>query len=73
MTRIETCNFIFLQKKLKMDFAEKQLLKYGWKKGQGLGINQDGINRPITVGVKQDNQGIGVDQKGNSTFQVIEW
>lgn len=39
-------------------FAEKQLLKYGWKQGEGLGKNKDGVSKPILPVVKHNNQGV---------------
>ncbi|KAJ1816994.1 hypothetical protein LPJ60_005064 [Coemansia sp. RSA 2675] len=42
-------------------FAEQQLAKYGWKKGDGLGKDGDGIKRAITVSRRSDNRGIGSD------------
>ncbi|KAJ2685660.1 hypothetical protein GGH99_003699 [Coemansia sp. RSA 1285] len=42
-------------------FAEQQLAKYGWKKGQGLGKNREGVKRAITVSRRTDNRGIGSD------------
>lgn len=39
-------------------FGERQLLKQGWTKGHGLGLNQDGIHKPITVTIKNDNNGV---------------
>ncbi|KAL1919151.1 uncharacterized protein VTP21DRAFT_2533 [Calcarisporiella thermophila] len=40
-------------------FAEAQLSKYGWSKGQGLGKNRDGIKKAISVSQKQDTKGVG--------------
>ncbi|KAJ2846691.1 hypothetical protein IWW36_004230 [Coemansia brasiliensis] len=42
-------------------FAERQLAKYGWKQGEGLGKERDGIKRAITVSRRTDNRGIGSD------------
>ncbi|KAJ2383147.1 hypothetical protein GGI23_007212, partial [Coemansia sp. RSA 2559] len=42
-------------------FAEQQLAKYGWKKGQGLGKNSEGVKRAITVSRRVDSRGIGSD------------
>ncbi|KAJ2698416.1 hypothetical protein H4R19_005597 [Coemansia spiralis] len=42
-------------------FAEQQLAKYGWKRGEGLGRRGDGIKRAITVSRKTDTRGVGVD------------
>ncbi|CAG8450404.1 15396_t:CDS:2 [Cetraspora pellucida] len=35
---------------MKEDFAETQLKKYGWSRGQGLGKNSEGIKEPINLG-----------------------
>ncbi|KAJ3049990.1 G patch domain-containing protein 4, partial [Rhizophlyctis rosea] len=40
-------------------FAEAQMAKYGWEKGQGLGKDNEGINRAISVGFKNDTNGLG--------------
>lgn len=45
-----------------MNFAEKILSKYGWKEGQGLGKNNDGISQPLRANLKFDNAGLGVDK-----------
>ncbi|KAF9942377.1 G patch domain-containing protein 4 [Modicella reniformis] len=42
-----------------MSFAEKQLTKFGWKKGDGLGKNKDGIKKSISVVKKNDTKGLG--------------
>ncbi|KAJ2523078.1 hypothetical protein GGI11_001560 [Coemansia sp. RSA 2049] len=42
-------------------FAEQQLAKYGWKRGQGLGKHREGVKRAITVSRRTDNRGIGSD------------
>ncbi|XP_015910024.1 G patch domain-containing protein 4 [Parasteatoda tepidariorum] len=41
------------------NFARKQLEKYGWSEGKGLGKDGNGITKPIKVSIKLDNQGIG--------------
>ncbi|KAJ1991696.1 hypothetical protein GGI25_005973 [Coemansia spiralis] len=43
------------------NFAEQQLEKYGWKKGEGLGKNREGVKRAITISRRTDNRGIGSD------------
>ncbi|ALC48039.1 CG15561 [Drosophila busckii] len=45
-----------------MDFAKKILSKYGWKEGDGLGKNNDGIAAPLKASLKFDNAGLGVDR-----------
>ncbi|KAJ3180718.1 G patch domain-containing protein 4 [Geranomyces variabilis] len=41
------------------NFAQTQLAKYGWEKGTGLGKHRDGINKAISVGFKNDTDGLG--------------
>lgn len=45
-----------------MDFARKILANYGWKDGDGLGKNKDGIAKPLKATLKFDNAGFGADQ-----------
>lgn len=52
---------------VEMTFAEKQLAKYGWKKGMGLGKKNDGISEPIKVKTCKNNLGIGNDPKKHLT------
>ncbi|ORX79500.1 hypothetical protein BCR32DRAFT_294414 [Anaeromyces robustus] len=42
-------------------FAESQLKKYGWSKGDGLGKHKQGIKKAISVGIKNDTNGLGKD------------
>ncbi|XP_018329020.1 G patch domain-containing protein 4 [Agrilus planipennis] len=42
-----------------MDFAKKQLEKYGWREGQGLGKNETGISKAIKPKLKFDTSGVG--------------
>nr|CAI5846827.1 unnamed protein product [Callosobruchus analis] len=42
-----------------MDFARKQLEKYGWSEGKGLGRHEDGISTPLKPKLKFDNAGLG--------------
>ncbi|XP_063213374.1 G patch domain-containing protein 4 [Chroicocephalus ridibundus] len=44
-----------------MGFAERQLRRHGWRRGQGLGKRQDGIAEAIRVKVKCDTAGVGHD------------
>ena len=41
-------------------FASEHLKKFGWQKGKGLGLHNDGITKPISLAFKNDNNGIGV-------------
>lgn len=43
-------------------FAEKMMKKQGWKEGQGLGKDQQGISKAIKPSLKFDTAGIGHDQ-----------
>ncbi|TDG52327.1 hypothetical protein AWZ03_001157 [Drosophila navojoa] len=45
-----------------MDFGKKILGKYGWKEGDGLGKNNNGIAAPLKASLKFDNAGLGVDR-----------
>ncbi len=51
-------------------FAQAQLEKYGWKEGQGLGKNSDGMKDAIQVTMKQDNFGLG---KGVDSEWSFAW
>ncbi|KAF5304759.1 hypothetical protein FQA39_LY09536 [Lamprigera yunnana] len=42
-----------------MDFAKKELEKYGWQEGSGLGKNSSGISVPVKPNLKFDNAGLG--------------
>ncbi|KAI8393396.1 uncharacterized protein BYT42DRAFT_541672 [Radiomyces spectabilis] len=46
----------------KGSFAQTQLEKFGWNKGEGLGKNRDGNVKHISVSVKNDKKGVGVGQ-----------
>ncbi|TPX32342.1 hypothetical protein SmJEL517_g04545 [Synchytrium microbalum] len=52
----------------KDDFARNQLTKYGWKKGQGLGANEDGRIRAVTVSVKNNTNGVGTGGDWNAQW-----
>ncbi|KFM60921.1 G patch domain-containing protein 4, partial [Stegodyphus mimosarum] len=43
------------------EFGRKQLEKYGWTKGKGLGKEENGITKPIKSKLKFDTHGIGHD------------
>ncbi|KAK9759372.1 hypothetical protein K7432_017745 [Basidiobolus ranarum] len=45
------------------DFAEAQLTKFGWQKGKGLGRNNEGIKRAISVVKKNDTKGLGAKEQ----------
>jgi len=46
----------------KGSFAQNQLEKFGWNKGEGLGKNKDGNVKHISVTKKNDKKGVGVGQ-----------
>lgn len=43
------------------DFARRQMEKYGWKEGQGLGRNENGMSKHISTKKREDNAGLGTD------------
>ncbi|KAI9252459.1 hypothetical protein BY458DRAFT_419354, partial [Sporodiniella umbellata] len=42
-------------------FAQSQLEKFGWSKGEGLGKEKDGNAKHISVSIKNDKKGVGVN------------
>ncbi|KYN13477.1 PREDICTED: G patch domain-containing protein 4 [Trachymyrmex cornetzi] len=44
------------------NFAMRELLKYGWEEGEGLGKNKNGITEPIKLATNQNKAGIGYDE-----------
>ena len=53
-----------------MNFAENQLKKFGWTKGEGLGKNSDGISNAISVQMKNNTTGLG---SVNDEFSFQWW
>jgi len=51
-------------------FAERQLEKYGWKRGEGLGKESKGISKPVKTTLKQDRDGVG---KSKEDFNFAWW
>lgn len=39
-------------------YGQRMLEKMGWQKGQGLGLNQDGMKEAIEVKKKEDTRGV---------------
>ncbi|KAI8054505.1 hypothetical protein BDF22DRAFT_679434 [Syncephalis plumigaleata] len=52
------------------EFAAKQLSKYGWKDGKGLGREGEGITRAISLAKKDDSKGLG---SGSDTWGFAWW
>ena len=42
-------------------FAKKQMSRYGWTEGKGLGKDEHGMRHAIKVSVKNNNHGLGLD------------
>ncbi|KAK3930564.1 G patch domain-containing protein 4 [Frankliniella fusca] len=57
---------------LSMDFAKRQLEKYGWSEGQGLGKNSTGITTALKPKVKLNTAGIGHDPAQEFTYRWWE-
>ena len=58
----------------KSSTSVKLMKKMGWKEGDGLGKNQDGIKTPLQVEKHENNTGIGfeVDEKKINTFNTFK-
>ncbi|XP_053621472.1 G patch domain-containing protein 4 [Plodia interpunctella] len=50
-----------------MDFARKQLLKYGWTDGKGLGKHENGISEALKPKLKRSVAGMGYDAASDFT------
>lgn len=55
-----------------MSFGRKILNKYGWKDGEGLGKDNNGIAEPIKAKLKFDTKGLGVNE-AESDFNNHWW
>uniref|UniRef100_A0A8C8S0C2 G patch domain-containing protein 4 n=1 Tax=Pelusios castaneus TaxID=367368 RepID=A0A8C8S0C2_9SAUR len=51
-----------------MKFAEQQLQRHGWKRGKGLGKQENGISEAIKVKMKCNTAGVGHDPAEQFTF-----
>lgn len=50
-------------------FAQRQLEKYGWTKGQGLGKEKKGISKAIGISIKDDTNGVCVElQEAHTSY-----
>eukprot|EP01039_Chlorochromonas_danica_P008443 gene8443-9309_t len=45
------------------DYAMKLMNKMGWKEGQGLGRNSDGISSHVKIDKREDNLGLGLGKE----------
>lgn len=50
------------------EFAQKQMKKYGWSKGKGLGKSENGMTSAIKVKLKNNSDGLGLDQGAEFSF-----
>nr|XP_022307009.1 G patch domain-containing protein 4-like [Crassostrea virginica] len=49
-------------------FAQKQLKKFGWTEGSGLGKNETGMKEAIKVKIKHDSHGVGHNRGDEFSF-----
>ncbi|GAX78692.1 hypothetical protein CEUSTIGMA_g6130.t1 [Chlamydomonas eustigma] len=54
-------------------YGQKLLEKFGWEKGQGLGLRKDGIKDAIEVKKKEDTLGVGVDKGPSWDWNLKYW
>ena len=52
-----------IHKKFTSAFGKKILEKFGWKEGEGLGKNKSGITDVIQVKRREENKGLGKEEK----------
>ena len=52
-------------------FGLKMLEKMGWKEGQGLGVNEDGITGHVRMKMKANNLGVGAEVGQNDRWNVV--
>ncbi|XP_070809204.1 G patch domain-containing protein 4 [Pituophis catenifer annectens] len=51
-----------------LEFAKEQLKKHGWKKGKGLGKQENGITEALKVKIKCNTAGVGHDSAEEFTY-----
>jgi Pin2-interacting protein X1 len=54
-------------------FAMKLMEKMGWKEGQGLGKNEDGMAKHIVITKREDNMGLGLDNSKAADSVQEQW
>ena len=54
-------------------FALQQMEKMGWKEGQGLGKDSNGITKSISVKKREDNAGLGVEKQVEESLGENWW
>mmetsp|Transcript_23310 Transcript_23310/g.48494 ORF Transcript_23310/g.48494 Transcript_23310/m.48494 type:complete len:240 (+) Transcript_23310:476-1195(+) len=54
-------------------FAEKMLKKMGWKKGEGLGKDKQGISTHIKASKRKDEEGLGAEKIQAAEFGDTWW
>ncbi|XP_073983547.1 G patch domain-containing protein 4 isoform X3 [Rhodnius prolixus] len=55
-----------------MNFAKRELFKYGWKEGKGLGKESTGTVEPVRPKLKFDNKGLGFNYGEEYSFKWWE-
>ena len=65
---METKNQAWLNKSL----GKQLLLKMGWKEGDGLGVNGNGLKTNISVKKIRNQSGLGFNSKTNSDTAVLK-
>lgn len=51
--------------------AAAYLQKFGWDKGKGLGKNEDGLTKAISVTKKDDASGVGLKEDWTDRYLVF--
>lgn len=54
-------------------YAMKLMEKMGWKEGQGLGKNEDGMAKHIIITKREDNMGLGLDNSKAADSVQEQW
>ena len=52
----------------KYQAVKEQMTKFGWKEGQGLGKNEQGVKEAIKVSLKNNKNGLGLDPSEQFVF-----